>query len=708
MHYMGMLALVLPIPVFYHYPTVVVSLLATIVASAVALYALCRKDSGLAASIVSSLVMTIGVAAMHYIGMAAMRLAAMMEYRFDLIVLSAILGFTLSFLAIRLAIRFRLDLRFPMKMASALLMGAAVLSMHYMGMMAVQFRKCDSPFSTQSTWQMSSLGIVVISATTLVVMMLAILVAFVDRTLAIRVASEQAAHEGEMQFRTLAEAIPQIVWRTTSEGYTNFISRRWYEVTGMPQGSGMGDAWTEVLHPDDREPCHKKWLECMKSGDTFEVEYRLRDAEKQYRWYLDRAVPVRDSSGAITQWFGTCTDIHDKMQNQQLLESEIRQRTEALIEANSNLESVMRERALAQQELNLQTKTTMEELTGRSNRATTLVKMAHLLQSCDDMADMLSVVAGMAPKTFPQLRGCVLLLNAAQDSLEVASSWSECRIPRPVFAVSECWAMRTGHMHMNQDGDSIVACKHVHPGETDCFCLPLISQGKYLGVVHFQAQVAGVLREPLLVSASMFAEQVGLSISNLRLREALRSQSIRDPLTGLFNRRYLEETLEREARRAARAAQSLSVIMLDLDHFKKFNDSYGHDAGDTVLRETAASLTRSVRGEDIVCRYGGEEFVIILPTADLESAHMRAEKIRCNCRELTVVHQGRSVGLITASLGVAALPLHGATPAELLDAADAALYRAKEQGRDRVIDAVSDTSEPAPPRVLASSASPGK
>jgi diguanylate cyclase (GGDEF)-like protein len=143
--------------------------------------------------------------------------------------------------------------------------------------------------------------------------------------------------------------------------------------------------------------------------------------------------------------------------------------------------------------------------------------------------------------------------------------------------------------------------------------------------------------------------------------------------------------MEREIRRAVRAEQSLGVLMLDLDHFKKFNDTYGHDAGDTVLREAASFFTRSIRVEDIVCRYGGEEFVVILPTADLNAAHTRAERIRSKMRELAVLHQGQSLGMVTVSVGVVALPQHGTSPKVLLEAADAALYRAKREGRDRVV-----------------------
>jgi diguanylate cyclase (GGDEF)-like protein len=181
---------------------------------------------------------------------------------------------------------------------------------------------------------------------------------------------------------------------------------------------------------------------------------------------------------------------------------------------------------------------------------------------------------------------------------------------------------------------------------------------------------------------------------------------VRDALTGLYNRRYLEEVMEREVRRASRAAQSLGVLIIDLDYFKKFNDTYGHDAGDAVLREIAVSLTKGVRAEDFVCRFGGEEFVVILPTADLAAARARAERLRAKTRDLTILHQGRSMGMITISVGVAAFPEHGESPKELLAAADAALYEAKRGGRDQVVTAAVKTVEevavPAGEKVVAS------
>jgi diguanylate cyclase (GGDEF)-like protein len=233
-------------------------------------------------------------------------------------------------------------------------------------------------------------------------------------------------------------------------------------------------------------------------------------------------------------------------------------------------------------------------------------------------------------------------------------------------------------------------------------CIPILAQGEALGILHFQATDENPgLAEAELSLKTTFAGQVGLSVANIRLHEALRTQSIKDPLTGLYNRRYLEEMMEKETRRAVRAEQGLGVLMLDLDHFKKFNDTYGHDAGDAVLRETASFLLKSVRAEDIVCRFGGEAFVVILPVADLKTTQARAERIRSRVRELSVMHQGQSLGTITASVGVAELPQHGTTAKDLLEAADAALYRAKREGRDRVVVADSRlVAESVPPAAV--------
>ena len=347
----------------------------------------------------------------------------------------------------------------------------------------------------------------------------------------------------------------------------------------------------------------------------------------------------------------------------------------------------------------------VRELTERSQRATLLAKMGELLQSCVSKDEVFAAALGFGPKIFPTSRGAVALLNAERKLAEVAGSWLDCHLPLTSFEPTACWALRTGHPHLVLAGDATAPCAHAVGLTNTYLCIPILAQGEALGILHFQSTEEGpVEAEAELSLKTTFAGQVGLSVANIRLREALRTQSIKDPLTGLYNRRYLTEMLDREIRRAVRAEQPLGILILDLDHFKKFNDTYGHDAGDTVLREAASFLTRSIRVEDIVCRFGGEEFVIILPTADLSSAHARAERIRSKLRELTVMHQGQSLGMITISVGVATLPMHGTSPKELLEAADAALYRAKRDGRDRVVDADSVLPAVEKPQVEAAKA----
>jgi diguanylate cyclase (GGDEF)-like protein/PAS domain S-box-containing protein len=495
--------------------------------------------------------------------------------------------------------------------------------------------------------------------------------------------------EGELPFHTVAQAVPAILWTARPDGSVDFLGEQLYSYTGFTHERGTEWGWEEALHPDDLTACLDKWTHCVRTGEALEIEYRIRRSDGAYRWFLVRANPLKDDLDRTIKWIGTCTDIEDQKQNQQILEQQIKERTEELADANSKLQEEMWERDTARRELDLQNEKMMRDLTERSQRATLLAKMGELLQSCISKDEVFAAALGFAPKIFPTSRGAVALLDAGRSLAEVVGSWHDCLLPVKVFDSSSCWALRTGHPHLVVAGDSTAPCAHAAGLKNTYLCIPILAQGEALGILHFQAtDEAPALADSELSLKTTFAGQVGLSVANIRLREALRSQSIKDPLTGLYNRRYLEETLEREIRRAVRSEQALGVLMLDLDHFKKFNDTYGHDAGDTVLRETASFLSKSIRAEDIVCRFGGEEFVVILPTAELNNAHARAERIRSKLRELTVLHQGQSLGIVTVSVGVAALPEHGTSPRELLDAADAALYRAKREGRDRVVDAV--------------------
>jgi diguanylate cyclase (GGDEF)-like protein/PAS domain S-box-containing protein len=495
------------------------------------------------------------------------------------------------------------------------------------------------------------------------------------------------ARERELYFQTMAEAVPEMIWTTDPDGLPDFFNERWCRYTGVSLNQSKEVGWQPAVHPDDLASCRAEWEQSLRTGESFVMEYRLRAEDGTFRWFLGRANPIRNGESVIVKWFGTCTDIEDQKQSLQILEAQILERTMQLADANTRLQEEMSQKDSVRAELDRQNDKMMHELTDRSQRATLLAKMGEHMQSCISKDEIFAAALGFAPKIFFN-RGALILLNPARTLAEVMGSWADCQLPVPVFESSACWALRTGQSHLVTAGDLTAPCDHAAGVKTSYLCLPIVAQGEAVGVLHFQAtEAAPELADSELSFKTTFAGQVGLSIANIRLREALRTQSVRDALTGLYNRRFLEETLEREIRRAARGDLSLGILILDLDHFKSFNDTYGHEAGDMVLRETAACLVKNVRAEDFVCRFGGEEFVVILPTAVVESSRVRAERIRSKIKELTVLHQGKSLGMITVSIGVAAFPMNGGSPKELLAAADGALYRAKREGRDRVVEA---------------------
>jgi diguanylate cyclase (GGDEF)-like protein/PAS domain S-box-containing protein len=531
----------------------------------------------------------------------------------------------------------------------------------------------------------SAMGVIAIGACGLLVLGCAIALSVFDRFVAAQKGDLDAARERESYFHTMAEAVPEIIFTADPDGMDDYFNQKCFDYTGLTLEQCQGTGWTAAVHPDDLALCMARWENARRTGEPYELEYRLRGKDGSYRWFLCRGNPIRNPEGEIVKWFGTCTDIESQKQNQQILEEQILERTMQLADANTRLQEEMSEKDMARRELDQQNERMMRELEKRSERATMLAKMGELLQSCISRDEVIAAALGFAPKIFPAARGAVALLNASRSLAEVTGSWTGCQLPTMEFEPTACWALRTGHPHLVTAGDSTAPCAHAAGVNSGYLCIPILAQGETLGILHLQAMdEAPQLDASELSFKTTFAGQVGLSIANIRLREALRTQSVRDALTGLHNRRYLEEVLDREVRRAARATQSLGLLMIDLDHFKSFNDTYGHDAGDAVLRDTGASLSKGIRAEDFVCRYGGEEFVVILPTADLEASRARAERLRSRMRELTIMHQGKSLGMVTISVGVATFPEHGLSPKELMAAADAALYEAKRGGRDQV------------------------
>ena len=316
-----------------------------------------------------------------------------------------------------------------------------------------------------------------------------------------------------------------------------------------------------------------------------------------------------------------------------------------------------------------------------------------LLQSCLTVGEAGKVVRRAASGLLPHTSGALCVINPSKNHVETVEAWGADAPAEAAFTPEECWALRRGRMHVVCGDASDLVCEHAGDAAArDHLCVPLAAHGETLGVLHLRAERCGVLADLHQHVIRSLAEQFSLALANLRLQQTLRSQSIRDPLTGLFNRRYMEASLERELLRARRGGAPLSVIMLDVDHFKRFNDTHGHGAGDAVIQEVARALKSRARGEDIACRYGGEEFMLILPGAPLAVARERAEQVGAAVRHLRVEHHGQPLASVTVSLGVAAFPEHCADDKELVRVADAALYRAKRAGRDRTVVAEDEVS----------------
>jgi diguanylate cyclase (GGDEF)-like protein/PAS domain S-box-containing protein len=336
----------------------------------------------------------------------------------------------------------------------------------------------------------------------------------------------------------------------------------------------------------------------------------------------------------------------------------------------------------------------VKELWLRTEQTTSLNEMGSLLAGTATVEEACTVVANSVQKLFPSApSGALYLFRSSRDLIEAAVRWGKRDISAPTFPPDACWSLRLGQPHWSDPYGSGIACHHLTKSSpTECLCLPMVAQGNTIGILHLEFHNAELphdsgtkssrdSRQQLAISA---ASQIALSLASLQLRETLREQSIRDPLTRLFNRRFLEESLERELQLATRKKQSVAVLFIDLDHFKRFNDAFGHDAGDMVLKSLADLFRNFFRASDICCRYGGEEFAIVLPESSSQDAVIRADALRNGVKSLRLNYKTQTLGSLTLSAGIAAFPEHGSTSAELLKIADQCLYESKARGRDVV------------------------
>jgi diguanylate cyclase (GGDEF)-like protein/PAS domain S-box-containing protein len=327
------------------------------------------------------------------------------------------------------------------------------------------------------------------------------------------------------------------------------------------------------------------------------------------------------------------------------------------------------------------------ELQRRDEEMKSLIRLNDLLQSCTTQAEAYQVVGLLANELFAGDSGGLAISRGPNQQSETVVRWGNESPLKSSFSLEDCWAIRRGQLHEVSDSGVDLLCHHfVHQPQARYLCVPLIVQSGTTGLLCLTGAagkvIGSITRQQLAVAAG---ETIKLSLYNLKLREELREQATHDPLTGLCNRRFLEENLARELHRARRGNSPLCVVMLDLDNFKPFNDTFGHEAGDSMLRELGQMLREKLRKSDIACRYGGDEFVLVLPDSSLADAQRRVEQIRALVKERQIRHGCSVLGAISVSAGVAGAPEHGSTTAELLQVADNAMYAAKQAGRDCVV-----------------------
>lgn len=312
-------------------------------------------------------------------------------------------------------------------------------------------------------------------------------------------------------------------------------------------------------------------------------------------------------------------------------------------------------------------------------------QMNTMLQSCDGSNETYDIIRLTAKELFVGSSGGLSILNHDTNTLEVTTQWGNNQTLIPTFNIIDCWALRKAREHAFNYPSDEVLCQHFKSQPKSSICLPLQDKNGIIGLLVLHASQNGVFTGYQLQLATGYSEVIQLALTNIKLRESLYDQSIHDPLTKLYNRRYLDEMLTRELQLAIRDKKSLCVTMIDIDHFKEFNDKNGHEAGDVVLQFISNILKEHFRETDIACRFGGEEFLLVLLNSNISGAYLRLECIREIIKESKIFYQGELLPFITISVGIAEAPLSGSTAKDIIRAADYALYSAKEGGRDRVV-----------------------
>jgi diguanylate cyclase (GGDEF)-like protein len=468
--------------------------------------------------------------------------------------------------------------------------------------------------------------------------------------------SKAKFRDSQKMLHLISDAIPILVCDKNQEKF--FINQKFEELFGYPRKtSSPGETLWFLTSPDEayKETIKNQWCNYLKQCDEKSCALEQTEVTITCRDGIERHIECRHAVMG-DRIMVVCNDM-----------TEFRRTEDELTKANEKLKAWVYELALHNQRMNL------------------LHLMGEALQVCHDLNDAYAVIKQYSPQLFPHTSGVLYDRDDTEQILKAIVTWGRHSHNDHNFDAETCRALQKGLLFSGTLPVSDCTCRHAgSTRNTNILCLPLMAEGKPQGLMHIAFQENREYEKGTQELALVVTEHLALSIVNLKLRESLRLQAIRDKLTGLFNRRYMEASLEQEFLRSQRNHRPVSIMMLDIDNFKQFNDTYGHDAGDALLTAFGGILQNLVRKEDIACRFGGEEFILILPETALEVAAKRAEHFREELKHASIQHLNRDFGNVTVSLGVAAYPDHGQDVQTVMRKADEALYNAKNGGRNRV------------------------
>ncbi|MBN1778462.1 MAG: diguanylate cyclase [Clostridiales bacterium] len=464
---------------------------------------------------------------------------------------------------------------------------------------------------------------------------------------------------------TVLDTSDSLIMVFTGEGRVIKFNKACEKTTGYTFGEMQGKPYWELISADPAlAQARMRQIIEDRRIDKFESYWVTRDGRRRLISWANVLLQDEDGNDYIVS---TGSDITER-----------RKAHEAVRDANRELEQSLRR---------------LEE----RNRAISLfADMEGFLQGCRTVEEACTICAQFVQSICPETSGGIYLISEENDQAEARETWGDESVSQKLFTPSSCWSVRRGRLNLIDQDHRGLPCQHIRAEEGGQYlCIPMETGGETLGIMHLSFISSLAANEMPSDSAPYFesklrllttaAETTALSLSNIILQNTLRQQSIRDSLTGIYNRRYMVETLSRELSRAHREQAAVSALMFDIDHFKEFNDTYGHDGGDMLLMALGIYLKQNTRSEDIACRYGGEEFVLVLPNTRHQSAVQKAEALRLDVSKLSVTHLGKALRACTISIGVATFPQNGQTAEELLKAVDDALYTAKRKGRNRVV-----------------------